>query len=58
MLLVFKHLKLYGLENCFTTPLIADTSITIFLFLPLNWEEFDFRNTLFVLNRNINKLKN
>jgi len=31
-----------------------------FLLLPLNWEEFDFRNDIFVLNRNINtpKIKN
>src|SRR5665648_576610 len=28
-----------------------------FIFLPLNWEEFDFRNDIFVLNSNKNKPK-
>ena len=40
-------------KNCFITPHLSLYGKMNFILLLLDWEEFDFRNDIFVLNSNI-----
>jgi len=57
MNLINKQLNQPCFKTCYTTPDPTIWGNTDFIFLPLSWEEFDFRNNIFVLNSNINKPK-